>query len=549
MATATVIWRRCTLTINSVNDAPNAANDSFTTPVNQLLVILGPGVLGNDVDAEGDALSSSVVVGPAHGTLLMGADGGFLYTPAHDFHGADSFTYAAKDATASGTATVAITVNSPPTTVADSLNLTEDVPFTSAATGVLANDSDPDNDPFTADSLLGPGTGTIVLGTNGAFTYSPNQNFNGIVTFTYRADDGLSSSERTTVTLNIQAVNDAPQTTADAYQTDEDIALVVAANAGFLSNDTDVDNDPISGTVVAGPAHGLMQYGADGAFTYTPEQDFHGTDSFVYRASDSSLAESPDTTVVITVNSVSDAPVPTGDNYDLDEGTTLAITAPGVLQNDSDGDGDTLHSAVATPPANGSVVLGTNGSFTYIPDANFHGTDSFSYTANDGSTESSPAVVVLTVHAINHAPTAADDNYMIEQDTPRDVPVGLGVLANDSDPDAGATLHATVVTGPQHGTLVLADDGHFLYTPDSGYTGPDSFTYEVSDGSLHDQALVSLAVQLSGGGEGESNSADMALLAYLMSSDAGHEHSLSLFAGPSNDWAAAVDQTLAELYA
>src|SRR5262249_25432982 len=159
------------------------------------------------------------------------------------------------------------------------------------------------------------------------------------------------------------------------------------------------------------------------------------------------------------------------------------------------------------------------------------------------------AVVTLTIHPVNHAPVATNDDYIATQDATLTVSALTGVLSNDSDPDGPVTLHATVVDAPHHGSLSLGDDGSFLYTPTTGYTGPDSFTYDVSDGTLHDQALVSLTVQALGGGEGEASGSDAALMAYLTSMDANQDQTVSLLANPSPNWAAAVDQILAQLYA
>jgi len=316
-----------------------------------------------------------------------------------------------------------------------------------------------------------------------------------------------------------------------------------------LHNDTDIETpNNLTAILEQGPAHGDLSFSLDGSFHYTPTANFHGTDSFTYHNSDG-VSDSADATVTITVNSVNDDPVAVDDAFDVNEDATLTVAAPGLLINDQDLDSNPLTASLAVGPGHGSLAVGADGSFTYTPSAGFDGTDSFSYAVNDGTVNSAPAIVTVTVHPVNHAPLAVDDNYLATQDAPLDVTVTAGVLSNDSDPDGPVTLHATVVDAPHHGSLTLGDDGHFLYTPTAGYSGPDSFTYDVSDGALHDQALVSITVQPTGGGEGESSDSDAALLAYLMSGDANHENTFALLAGTSDNWAAAVDQALTELYA
>jgi VCBS repeat-containing protein len=125
---------------------------------------------------------------------------------------------------------------------------------------------------------------------------------------------------------------------------------------------------------------------------------------FTYRASDGTLTSSL-TTVTITVNAVNDAPTAADDAYTTAEDTALTENTPGVLDNDSDPDHDTLSAVLVSKPNHGTLTLNANGSFTYRPDANFNGSDSFIYRANDGSVASDSATVNLTVTASNDSPT------------------------------------------------------------------------------------------------------------------------------------------------
>jgi VCBS repeat-containing protein len=538
-----------TITVSPVNDAPVAVNDEYSTPVGQTLLVGLPGVLENDQDEDGDQLTASIAVGPSHGSLAMSTNGSFLYTPSAGFHGIDSFTYAAKDGTLSSTAVVRIEVNSSPLAGNDSYETDEDSPLNVLVPGVLQNDSDPDSDSFTAELLTDPAHGTVFLGSDGSFTYLPSANFHGTDSFHYRALDGFGGASLAgTVTITVRPLNDAPAAVGDQYVTDEDEDLIKSAGEGLQLNDSDVDGDTL--TVVLGqfPTHGDVTVSDDGALTYVPSANFHGVDSFTYRLTDG-LVSSGVATVTITVNSVNDLPEANGESFAVDEDATLTVNAPGLLANDQDLDNDGLTASLEVGPAHGSVQIGSNGSFTYTPSVLFDGTDSFSYVASDGTASSAPAVVTITVNPVNHAPVGADDEYIADQDGTLSVSAQFGVLSNDSDPDGPVQLHASVVAGPQHGSLALNDDGSFVYLPTAGYTGPDSFTYDVSDGTLHDQAIVSLTVQAPGGGEGEFAGSDAALMAYLLSLEGGADLTLSLLSDPSGDWATAVDQMLLELYA
>jgi len=176
-------------------------------------------------------------------------------------------------------------------------------------------------------------------------------------------------------------------------------------------------------------------------------------------------------------------PVAVDDSYSTDRDTTLSVPAPGVLGNDSDPDGDRLTAVLDTGVSHGTLTLKNNGSFTYTPDTGFVGDDSFTYHANDGTADSNVAAVTITINGGNVAPVAVGDSYSTDEDTTLNVPVATGVLANDSDSDGPDPLAAVLDTDVSHGSLTLNADGSFTYSPNSGYTGQDSFTYHATDGA------------------------------------------------------------------
>jgi VCBS repeat-containing protein len=208
------------ITVSAVNDAPTAADDAYSTGEDTALTVDAPGVLANDNDLDGDGLHTVVESAPSHGTLTLDADGSFVYTPAADFNGSDSFTYRASDGTlTSSLATVALTVtavNDAPTAAANAYSTAEDTALTVGAPGVLGNDSDADGDTLSAELGSGPSHGTLALNADGSFVYTPAANFNGSDSFTYRASDGTLASNLATVTLTVSAINDAPTVTVAA---------------------------------------------------------------------------------------------------------------------------------------------------------------------------------------------------------------------------------------------------------------------------------------------------------------------------------------------
>ncbi len=266
-----------------------------------------------------------------------------------------------------------------------------------------------------------------------------------------------------------------PLANSDAYSVAEDGTLPVAAASGVLANDTPAGS--LTASLLSGTGHGLLSLAADGSFSYTPQANYNGADSFTYQAFSNGLASLP-ATVSISVTPVNDPPNAVGNAYSVLAGATLSVALPGVLANDSDIDGDALSAVLNSSVAHGSLALNANGSFSYTPTAGYSGADSFTYQASDGAASSAPATVSLTVLG-NRPPVAVNDTAS----TLRNVPVIIGVLANDTDPDNNidpATV--TIVTAPNKGgTATVNANGTVNFTPRRNFRGSDSFSYRVRD--------------------------------------------------------------------
>ncbi len=323
--------------------------------------------------------------------------------------------------------------------------------------------------------------GTVEFHGDGSFIYIPDADYFGLDEFTYRAVDTEGTfSLVQTAAISIEGVPDAPVAHDDYLRTTVDTPLSISFQ-DLLGNDTDADGDSLQVAGYTQPEHGELVEIAGVGYEYRPNAGFAGEDSFFYTVKDDDFVSSP-AKVVIGTNTV---PVVKNDQYSIDQNTQLIVTAEdGLLANDSDADGDVLEATLLQAPANGRVEVGPDGSFTYTPNAEFFGEDSFTYQASDGLIESK-ATVVITVKSTNTnvAPVGQDDHFATDEDTALVVAAEHGLLANDSDAD-GDALVATLVDGPAHGVVQLAEDGSFSYTPASNFYGEDSFTYQVSDGTL-----------------------------------------------------------------
>lgn len=364
------------------------------------------------------------------------------------------------------------------------------------ATGVRANDENP-NSPSTIVTLRSNVShGTLTLNEDGSFTYTPNNNFSGVDSFTYTAADGALQGNETTVTLNVTAANDPPVGVADSYQTNEDTVLTVGVGQGVLANDSDPDgNSGLTVEVVQAPASGTLELNADGSFVYTPPGDFNGAVTFTYRINDGTTTSAP-ITVTLTVAAVNDPPVAVADSYTVNEDGTLTVdAAAGVLTNDTDVEGDAKTAEVVTNPAHGTLTLNANGSFTYTPTANYSGPDTFTYRAKDANGQSQPITVTITVTGVNDAPTAGNDTKSVTNDGSTHE---VDVLVNDADgPSETQPVTITAVTqGASGGTVTISSNGSKIqYKPAASFTGTETFTYTITDqGGLTKTATVTMTV-------------------------------------------------------
>ena len=376
--------------------------------------------------------------------------------------------------------------NQAPTAVNDSYTTDEDSTLSISASGVLGNDSDGDGDPLSAQLVSGAGYGLVNLNADGSFTYVPNPNFNGSDSFSYRANDGTSDSNPATVTITVNAVNDAPAAADDSAVADEDASLEITA-AVLLANDSDVDFDTLSIASVTQPSSGTLTDNGDGTYTYTPGLNFHGSDSFSYTVSDGN-GGSDGATVNLTVNQVNDPGVFGGD---LSANTSEDSSVGGVATFADSIDGSSSPNfSVTTNAANGSASVDASGNWSYTPNANFNGADSFvvSVVDDDGNVESQ--TISITVSSVTDL-TAADDSFGGTEDS---VLVG-DVSINDSTTSGGLLSYA-VDSGPSSGALSLGSGGSFTYTPGGDFNGSDSFTYVVTDATAGESATQSVSLSI-----------------------------------------------------
>ncbi|MEM9002166.1 MAG: Ig-like domain-containing protein [Cyanobacteria bacterium P01_F01_bin.86] len=447
------------------NTVPVASNDSYSTDFETVLTVnASNGVLSNDSDADGDALTAELVSGPSNGTVTVNNAGALTYTPDPGFSGTDSFTYQANDGTDdSAPATVTIEVGEAPVVIPE-VSLTSDITTLVEDEGTEVT--------FTLSLSEPPTSGPV------------------IVTVDLGKPFGLG---------DFDVFPPPPQASATGGQ------LVGSTNDSSGSGFTFAITEQVATFTL--PIFDDSDRVPDGTVT-NPDDEFRNDDqgeeqtTFTLLPGDGyTVAASADsvTLTLIDTNFVNTAPAADNDSYSTDFETALTVNAAnGVLDGDTDVDGDTLTAAIATDPGNGTITLNANGSFTYTPDVGFSGDDSFTYTVSDGNGGTDIATVTVTVADAppppNTPPEADDDSYSTDFEAALTVNAANGVLDGDTDVD-GDTLTAAIATGPSNGTVTLNANGSFTYTPDVGFSDVDSFTYTVSDGNGGtDTGTVTIAV-------------------------------------------------------
>lgn len=299
-----------------------------------------------------------------------------------------------------------------------------------------------------------------------------------------KVDIGIS-----TATGTIIDDDDTPDARDDNFSIDEDVAL----NKNVMTNDLGLGDPPVTVVSNTNPSNGSLTLNNDGSFTYTPDPNFNGSDTFNYTIQDVDGDQSS-ATVTITVNPINDVPIANNDTYSTPEDTQLNND---VSSNDNNLFDLPITYSIVSDVSSGTLTVNANGTFSYMPNSEFFGTDGFTYEITDGNGDAVQASANITVVFNNDAaPVAVDDNTSTNEDTA----VTIDVLANDSDIDGNQTIDKASVlikSGPSNGSLSQNFvTGEVTYTPDNNYTGSDSFTYTIQDnsGAESNEASVSISI-------------------------------------------------------
>jgi hypothetical protein len=470
----------------------------FTMPQDASLRFL-PSALVNDTLSSYSSTTSDYHLisydNAQHGTIQEDANGDIRFLADPGFVGTASFEYSLLgpngDTIIRRALIVVEDVNDMPILEEDHFTIAEGEGF--FLDQLLTNDHDPEGDPLSLDHFRGLDHGSISV-VNNRLLFTPEDGFNGELDFSYWVKDRAGSyPQMGQASLTVEPRNLPPVTGDDHFITLEDQALTVTV-AKLLSNDHDYDGEAIQLSSLHDARHGQVSLNPDNTITFTPDADYAGNDAgFSYTVMDDS--GNPATGyAAVEVLDLREAPIVSSSNYPaINEGETITFCPEEIAKFVSDADGDQLHLDSITNIVGGTATV-VNGFLSFVPDAEFHGTASFDYQANDNHRGTVQGHLEFEVNAVNDPVLMGEDSYQTAEENPLSITVA-DLLANDIDPEGGA-VEFVGLGESSHGTVSLDAGNSILFTPAPDYAGSDAgFFYTVQDSSgLQSTAFVKVQV-------------------------------------------------------
>ena len=556
---------RLQISVVNLNDAPFATDDILTMDQQ---TSLESNLLTNDTDVDtgtasltittfsyainGTTFTHTAGAGTISmtdiGTINIAANGVFTFIPSSTFTGTvPAITYTISDGALTDIAILSIFVrpnNTAPVATNNTNFTSEEIPLSGNVLTDGTPDSDANGNPiivtefsFVINSGTGtttvfypagtnaviPNVGTIIIGSDGTYTFTPFVNYNGTVQdINYKISDGHGGTANANLSITVTAVNDTPIAVNDDNKTTpEDTPVTI----NVLTNDSDIDGNTtltvtqfsiagISGTFTNSaviPNKGTVTVLTNGDLTFTPFLNYNGpVPTIIYTVSDGTATATANVNIAITP--VNDLPLVTNELLTTLENT--AITG-NLLTNDTDVETGTASltitqftvagigtntavtytfGSIAEITGVGSLIVNKNGTFTFTPAKNYFGTvPEITYAVSDGNGGFANGTLSMTVTPVNDPPVVVNEAVNSQED----IVVTGNLLANDSDPEqsrnqltitqftiAGITgTFTSTATIPSVGTISINTNGEYTFTPAANYNGiVPVIEYTVSDG-------------------------------------------------------------------
>ncbi|ANP79231.1 polymer-forming cytoskeletal family protein [Vibrio crassostreae 9CS106] len=481
------------VSVTAVDDAPVSGDLAYSIDEDGSIRLSQEQLLSQASDVEGDDLTASGLTVGGDATVVANDDGSFTITPDENFNGDIDISFDISDGTNTVQASADLTVNP-----VNDLPVPQDQQFSIAEDGtllftdadLLTGATDVEGDNLTVEGITYEGTDGVLtdLG-EGSYSFAPNENFNGDVSFSFDVSDGTDTVSAN-IDVSVTPENDPPVAGSTSYTVNEDNSITIS-DAQLLATSSDIEGDVSIDSVTYSGSDGVLEINGNGTYTFSPNENFSGEIALDVVVADEDGA-TDSTTAGINVLEVNDPPVAGPTSYTIDEDSVLTFSESQVLLNASDVEGDVDLVGISYDGPEGIFSVNGDGTCSFAPNENFNGQVQLDVTIRDEDGAEVETVINVDVLPINDAPVSGDLAYNVNEDG--SITLSQDQLLSQASDVEGEDLTASDLTVGGDATVVANDDGSFTITPDENFNGDIDIQFNITDGTDTVQATADLTV-------------------------------------------------------
>ncbi|WP_441351422.1 tandem-95 repeat protein [Vibrio splendidus] len=481
------------VSVTAVDDAPVSGDLAYSVDEDGSIRLSQEQLLSQASDVEGDDLTASSLTVGGDATVTQNDDGSFTITPDENFNGDIDISFDISDGTNTVQASADLTVdpvNDLPVPQDQQLSIAEDGTLLFTDADLLTGATDVEGDNLTVEGITYEGTNGVLtdLG-EGSYSFAPNENFNGDVSFSFDVSDGTDTVSAN-IDVSVTPENDPPVAGSTSYTVNEDNSITIS-DAQLLATSSDIEGDVSIDSVTYSGSDGVLEINGNGTYTFSPNENFSGEIALDVVVADEEGATDA-TTAGITVLEVNDPPVAGPTSYTIDEDSVLTFSESQVLLNASDVEGDVELVGISYDGPEGIFSVNGDGTCSFAPNENFNGQVQLDVTIRDEDGAEVDTVINVDVMPINDAPVSGDLAYNVSEDG--SITLSQDQLLSQASDVEGEDLTASDLTVDGDATVVANDDGSFTITPDENFNGDIDIQFNITDGTDTVQATADLTV-------------------------------------------------------
>ncbi|MCW4444331.1 tandem-95 repeat protein [Vibrio splendidus] len=481
------------VSVTAVDDAPVSGDLAYSIDEDGSIRLSQEQLLSQASDVEGDDLTASDLTVDGDATVVANDDGSFTITPDDNFNGDIDISFDISDGTNTVQASADLTVNP-----VNDLPVPQDQQFSIAEDGtlqftdadLLTGATDVEGDNLTVEGITYEGTDGVLtdLG-EGSYSFAPNENFNGDVSFSFDVSDGTDMVSAN-IDVSVTPENDPPVAGSTSYTVNEENSITIS-DAQLLATSSDIEGDVSIDSVTYSGSDGVLEINGNGTYTFSPNENFNGEIALDVVVADEEGATDA-TTAGISVLEVNDPPVAGPTSYTIDEDSVLTFSESQVLLNASDVEGGVELVGINYNGPDGIFSVNGDGTCSFAPNENYNGQVQLDVTIRDEDGAEVDTVINVDVLPINDAPVSGDLAYNVNEDG--SITLSQDQLLSQASDVEGEDLTASDLTVDGDATVTQNEDGSFTITPDENFNGDIDISFDISDGTNTVQASADLTV-------------------------------------------------------